>query len=139
MHFISTCDVAAGRYLNVDARNKTCGGAPYVYTRRSSRAVTRVITCFPLNVTGLPQQVSSGEQTVEALNHGNDSSFPYFDFNVPRNVTTAVGQTAFLHCRVEQLGDKAVSTLFITAHFSRDFIQTVCSLIKTMARFSLAF
>ncbi|XP_060520013.1 zwei Ig domain protein zig-8-like [Cylas formicarius] len=35
--------------------------------------------------------------------------FPYFEFNVPRNVTTAVGQTAFLHCRVEQLGDKAVS------------------------------
>ncbi|KAG7210538.1 hypothetical protein KM043_012058 [Ampulex compressa] len=26
--------------------------------------------------------------------------------NVPRNVTTAVGQTAFLHCRVHQLGDK---------------------------------
>ncbi|KAK6624282.1 hypothetical protein RUM44_011141 [Polyplax serrata] len=39
---------------------------------------------------------------------GNISIFPYFDFNVPRNVTTAVGQTAFLHCRVEQLGDKAV-------------------------------
>ncbi|EEB11480.1 hypothetical protein Phum_PHUM121030 [Pediculus humanus corporis] len=39
----------------------------------------------------------------------NISIFPYFDFNVPRNVTTAVGQTAFLHCRVEQLGDKAVS------------------------------
>ncbi|KAK9302773.1 hypothetical protein QLX08_005329 [Tetragonisca angustula] len=29
--------------------------------------------------------------------------------NVPRNVTTAVGQTAFLHCRVHQLGDKEVS------------------------------
>ncbi|KAI5631577.1 immunoglobulin v-set domain-containing protein [Phthorimaea operculella] len=35
--------------------------------------------------------------------------FPYFEYNVPRNVTTVVGQTAFLHCRVEQLGDKAVS------------------------------
>lgn len=42
----------------------------------------------------------------------NVSSYPYFEFNVPRNVTTAVGQTAFLHCRVEQLGDKAVSILF---------------------------
>ncbi|GLH07254.1 Lachesin [Gryllus bimaculatus] len=39
----------------------------------------------------------------------NASTYPYFDFNVPRNVTTAVGQTAFLHCRVEQLGDKGVS------------------------------
>ena len=39
---------------------------------------------------------------------GNSSMFPYFDYNVSRNVTTAVGQSAFLHCRVEQLGDKAV-------------------------------
>lgn len=39
----------------------------------------------------------------------NVSSYPYFEFNVPRNVTTAVGQTAFLHCRVQQLGDKAVT------------------------------
>ncbi|XP_046434148.1 zwei Ig domain protein zig-8 isoform X1 [Neodiprion virginianus] len=39
----------------------------------------------------------------------NISGWPYFEYNVPRNVTAAVGQTAFLHCRVEQLGDKAVS------------------------------
>lgn len=41
----------------------------------------------------------------------NFSSQPYFDFSVPRNVTTRVGQTAFLNCRVEQLGDKLVSWL----------------------------
>ncbi|XP_061389932.1 uncharacterized protein LOC133325124 [Musca vetustissima] len=35
---------------------------------------------------------------------------PYFDFDVPRNVTVTVGQTGFLHCRVERLGDKDVST-----------------------------
>ncbi|XP_030767533.1 zwei Ig domain protein zig-8-like [Sitophilus oryzae] len=34
---------------------------------------------------------------------------PYFEYNHNRNVTTVVGRTAFLHCRVEQLGDKAVS------------------------------
>ncbi|XP_055689954.1 zwei Ig domain protein zig-8-like isoform X1 [Lutzomyia longipalpis] len=34
---------------------------------------------------------------------------PYFDFNVQRNVTVIVGQTAFLHCNVERLGDKDVS------------------------------
>lgn len=38
----------------------------------------------------------------------NFSSQPYFDFSVARNVTTRVGQTAFLNCRVEQLGDKLV-------------------------------
>ncbi|XP_018054265.1 PREDICTED: uncharacterized protein LOC108691122 [Atta colombica] len=36
----------------------------------------------------------------------NVSGVPAFETNVPRNVTTAVGQTAFLHCRVHQLGDK---------------------------------
>lgn len=49
---------------------------------------------------------------------GNVSIFPYFDYNVPRNVTTATGQTAFLHCRVEQLGDKAVS--FVTYRSRRN-------------------
>ncbi|CRL04889.1 CLUMA_CG017940, isoform A [Clunio marinus] len=39
----------------------------------------------------------------------NFSSQPFFDFSVARNVTTRVGQTAFLSCRVEQLGDKLVS------------------------------
>ncbi|BFG06103.1 zwei Ig domain protein zig-8 [Drosophila madeirensis] len=34
---------------------------------------------------------------------------PYFDFDVPRNLTVTVGQTGFLHCRVERLGDKDVS------------------------------
>uniref|UniRef100_A0A1S4GNM4 Ig-like domain-containing protein n=1 Tax=Anopheles gambiae TaxID=7165 RepID=A0A1S4GNM4_ANOGA len=34
---------------------------------------------------------------------------PYFDFDVPRNITVTVGQTGFLHCRVERLGDKDVA------------------------------
>lgn len=38
---------------------------------------------------------------------------PYFDFDVPRNVTVTVGQNGFLHCRVERLGDKDVSVLSI--------------------------
>lgn len=37
------------------------------------------------------------------------SPHPYFDFDVPRNITTRVGQTAFINCRVEQIGDKWVS------------------------------
>lgn len=38
-----------------------------------------------------------------------DSEQPYFDFELQRNVTVTVGQTGFLHCRVERLGDKDVS------------------------------
>lgn len=43
----------------------------------------------------------------------NMSLHPYFDYDVARNVTARLGQTAFLHCRVEQLGDKSVSTYII--------------------------
>ncbi|XP_018406786.1 PREDICTED: uncharacterized protein LOC108782891 [Cyphomyrmex costatus] len=54
------------------------------------------------------QRVLSG-----SLVHGsrNVSGVPAFETNVPRNVTTAVGQTAFLHCRVYQLGDKEMQEL----------------------------
>ncbi|XP_008478681.1 zwei Ig domain protein zig-8-like, partial [Diaphorina citri] len=54
---------------------------------------------------------TSSNTIQSSIIHNNTTStiFPYFDFNVPRNITTAVGQSAFLHCRVEQLGDKAVS------------------------------
>lgn len=41
-----------------------------------------------------------------------DSEQPYFDFELQRNVTVTVGQTGFLHCRVERLGDKDVSKWF---------------------------
>ncbi|XP_077287173.1 defective proboscis extension response 1 [Arctopsyche grandis] len=65
-------------------------------------AVLAFIICLRSQALGLPNYDDD--------NLGpNVSSYPYFEFNVPRNVTTAVGQTAFLHCRVEQLGDKAVS------------------------------
>lgn len=42
----------------------------------------------------------------------NMSLHPYFNFDVQRNVTARVGQTTFLMCKVEQLGDKSVSLLF---------------------------
>lgn len=38
---------------------------------------------------------------------------PYFDMDVHRNITVTIGQTAFLHCRVERLGDKDVSTFLL--------------------------
>ncbi|KAK9889290.1 hypothetical protein WA026_004570 [Henosepilachna vigintioctopunctata] len=34
---------------------------------------------------------------------------PYFDNTTRREITTTVGQTAHLHCRVGHLGDRAVS------------------------------
>ena len=36
-------------------------------------------------------------------------SQPYFDNSTRREMTTTVGQSAYLHCRVRNLGDRAVS------------------------------
>jgi len=39
-------------------------------------------------------------------------SQPYFDNTTKRETTTTVGQSAYLHCRVRNLGDRAVSSKF---------------------------
>ena len=40
-------------------------------------------------------------------------SQPYFDNTTKRDMTVTIGQTALLHCRVRNLGDRAVSYLFV--------------------------
>lgn len=57
----------------------------------------------------LVTEISQAEAAEESRFDQNMSLHPYFDFDVMLNVTARVGQTAFLHCRVEQLGDKSVS------------------------------
>lgn len=37
---------------------------------------------------------------------------PYFDPTTPRNVTALMGKSAYLSCRVRNLGNKTVSMLF---------------------------
>lgn len=37
---------------------------------------------------------------------------PYFDTSVPNNVTALVGKSAYLSCRVRNLGNKTVSKQF---------------------------
>ena len=44
-------------------------------------------------------------------------SQPYFDNTTRRDITVTLGQTALLHCRVRNLGDRAVS-FFLVQHFS---------------------
>lgn len=38
-------------------------------------------------------------------------SDPYFDISVPNNVTALVGKSAYLSCRVRNLGNRTVSNL----------------------------
>ena len=42
---------------------------------------------------------------------GNTGSDPVFDNNLVTNVTAQLGGTAFLHCRVRNLGERPVSLL----------------------------
>lgn len=58
----------------------------------------------------LPQPTVSLSSTMMLTTEESAGLQPYFDFDVQRNITVTVGQTGFLHCRVERLGDKDVST-----------------------------
>lgn len=51
---------------------------------------------------------------------------PYFDNSTKREVTATVGQSALLHCRVRNLGDRAVSNIII-ATFSNSKQQHIYS------------
>uniref|UniRef100_A0A182RUE2 Ig-like domain-containing protein n=1 Tax=Anopheles funestus TaxID=62324 RepID=A0A182RUE2_ANOFN len=53
--------------------------------------------------------VSSNIIMTATTEESSDALQPYFDFDVPRNLTVTVGQTGFLHCRVERLGDQDVA------------------------------
>lgn len=44
---------------------------------------------------------------------------PFFDNTTKRDVTATVGQPALLHCRVRNLGDRAVSRVFFFTMFHR--------------------
>lgn len=61
------------------------------------------------------------EQTVSRTMCGENSvhywetpyTQPFFDNTTKRDITATVGQPALLHCRVRNLGDRAVSLFFI--------------------------
>lgn len=49
------------------------------------------------------------EETSQELQHTNPPDGPYIDESASRNVTSLVGKTAYLNCRVHNLGNKTVS------------------------------
>lgn len=52
---------------------------------------------------------SSGGDTPASSYWDENYSQPYFDNSTKRDITVTIGQTAILHCRVRNLGDRAVS------------------------------
>lgn len=68
-------------------------------------------TLDPGNVTGVTEAVGQ----------------PYFDNNTKREYTAAVGQPAYLHCRVKNLADRAVSCYFLSELFRNSKPYQQCS------------
>lgn len=76
---------------------------------------------FPLSITGLASTVQRPRDGYNTFTDGSTTqppfnSFlnpkwnePYFDTNVSNNVTALVGKSAYLSCRVRNLGNKTVS------------------------------
>ena len=49
---------------------------------------------------------------------GHKWTEPYFDVTMPRNITSLVGKSAYLGCRVRNLGNKTVSTTLVLMFYS---------------------
>lgn len=80
--------------------------------------------------------MSKADATEESRFDQNMSLHPYFNFDVLLNVTARVGQTAFLHCKVEQLGDKSVSKkkLKIFLPSARQLLVACARIMTTMQK-----
>lgn len=72
--------------------------------------------------------IGSGELSQNPLDRG-----PYFDVSVSKNVTVLVGGTAYLKCRVRNLGNRTVSKKMMRKNFSpfsifsSSYLNTICS------------
>lgn len=53
------------------------------------------------------------ESSNNALDYSNNRGAPFFDKVASKNVTALLGKTAYLSCRVKNLGNKTVSGLNI--------------------------
>lgn len=107
-----------------------CGTWKFI---RKTFFVHLIIKCINSFFLCVPDIVRTDAAAAAADNNrieSNMSLHPYFDFDVPRNITARVGQTAFLRCHVEQLGDKSVS-LFVNYAKIIDSSRThtVCEIV----------
>lgn len=55
--------------------------------------------------------IRTEDELTDDMNDGADLTGPYFDANIPSNVTAIVGKSAFLRCRVRNLTNKTLAWL----------------------------
>ncbi|XP_076355505.1 V-set and immunoglobulin domain-containing protein 10-like [Tachypleus tridentatus] len=62
-------------------------------------------------ITRMERSFGSGKNPPSRPNSYWDDPYrrPYFDNSTTRNVTAPLGKTAYLHCRIRQIGDRTVS------------------------------
>lgn len=83
-------------------------------------------------------EIRAQDEATDSTNDGSDITGPYFDANIPNNVTAIVGKSAFLRCRVRNLGNKTVKYLKLCWQF--EFGQAISaknSLKKNSAKYIL--
>lgn len=74
----------------------------------------------------LLQQQPASTENFEDYNGNGDKEIvnnplnrgPYFDISASKNVTALVGKTAYLNCRIRNLGNKTVSFSFLILYLS---------------------
>lgn len=91
-------------------------------TKKKKKYLYLFAECSPKNVNTGGGGGGGGAGANSVVEHHPssywDQSFnaPYFDNTTKRETTTTVGQTAYLHCKVRNLGDRAVSVIILIFH-----------------------
>lgn len=91
--------------------NNSCGGQswyPFADSLRSAGSQWRRFVALYLHI-----RLFFVSDRAEGMSEHNSAYWdlpPYFDNSSKREYITTVGQTAHLHCRVRNLGDRAVSS-----------------------------
>lgn len=55
------------------------------------------------------ENFNTNSQNEAIIGHNPLDRGPYYDVSASRNVTALVGKTAYLNCRIKNLGNKTVS------------------------------
>ncbi|XP_022246815.1 zwei Ig domain protein zig-8-like [Limulus polyphemus] len=125
----SLSSLGARRFLRIVLRVIILSSLLFLRATRAQDDTTSTDTAMP-DKRSLTEEDSVGEYWgVEPYN------LPAFDNSTAKNVSTQLGQTAFLHCIVDNLGDKTVSwirrkdfhvlTVGTDTYISDDRFQTV--------------